>query len=322
MTKSSTTVILANLGTPSQPTAKGVRDFLNRFLSDQRVVSLSPWVWQPILKGIVLPLRSPRVAKLYQQIWLEGGSPLQVYSENLCHKISSLIGDKAAVRLAMSYSEPFIEDVIDTALKQGCERLIVLPMYPQYSVSTTAPVFDACTRAMKGRFALPSLQFVRQYYDWPGYCELLAQRIRQKGHSYDETHQLVFSFHGIPVRYANLGDPYPQQCEATAKRIAELLELPQSAWKLSFQSRFGKEPWLQPYTDEMLKELAQQGVKAIDIISPAFSVDCLETLEEISSELKDVFLDNGGEHFQYIEALNDGDDHAQILSEMILEQLN
>lgn len=321
MKNPSPTVILANLGTPKQPTSAGVKAFLNSFLSDRRVVSLSPWLWQPLLKGIILPLRSPRVAKLYQQIWLEDGSPLQVYSERLTGKIQSILGEQCQVKLAMSYSAPTIETVVEQVLDEGCEQLIVLPMYPQYSVSTTAAVFDACARAFKTRFALPELRFIRQFYDKEGYCELLAERIRSRGIEYDHQHQLIFSFHGIPVRYAESGDPYPDQCEDTARRVARILGLDESSWKMSYQSRFGREPWVEPYTDELITELAKQGVESIDILSPAFSVDCLETLEEISSELKEVFIQGGGQQFHYIPALNDGDDHAQLLSKIILAEL-
>lgn len=322
MSSERVTIILANLGTPEQPTTQGVRKFLNRFLSDRRVVSLPPLLWQPLLKGIILPLRSPKVAKLYQKIWLEGGSPLQVYSERLVEKVAQRIGERATVKLAMSYSAPDLETVINESIEQGCDRLILLPLYPQYSVSTSAPVFDACARSLKQSFALPNIEFIRQYYDWPGYCECLAEKIRAKGHQYDAHHQLVFSFHGIPIRYANLGDPYPQQCTATAQRVAQLLELNDDSWKMSYQSRFGKEPWMQPYTDEMLTQLAQDKVAQVDVISPAFAVDCLETLEEIQRELKDVFINHGGQHFEYIEALNDSDAHAELLSEIILAKLN
>lgn len=315
------TAVLVNLGTPDKPEAASVRAFLNRFLSDKRVVSIPDILWQPLLKGIILPLRSPKVAKLYQKIWLEGGSPLQVYSEHLIAKVSQLVQDKAQVKLAMSYSQPLIDDVVQEAIDNGCEKLIVLPLYPQYSVSTSASVFDGCARVFKKNFSIPSFEFIRQYYDFPGYCQILAERIKTRGVTYSSEHPLVFSFHGIPVRYEEKGDPYPRQCEATAHNVAQLLELDSSSYKLSYQSRFGKEPWLQPYTDELLTSLAQEGVKSVDILSPAFAVDCLETLEEISRELKDVFIENGGEQFYYHPALNDGDDHAQLLAQLILEQL-
>ncbi|MFM2477014.1 ferrochelatase [Celerinatantimonas sp. MCCC 1A17872] len=314
-------VILVNLGTPEKPDASSVRTFLNRFLSDKRVVSIPDVFWQPLLKGIILPLRSPKVAKLYQKIWLEDGSPLQVYSERLAVKVAQLVGNKAQVKLAMSYSQPLLDDVLQQSIDEGCEKLIVLPLYPQYSVSTSASVFDGCARVFNNNFAIPSFEFIRQYYDFPGYCQTLAKRIESRGITYSREHPLVFSFHGIPLRYAQKGDPYPSQCEATAQSVAKILGLDSSAYKLSYQSRFGKEPWLQPYTDEMLTSLAKDGVKAVDILSPAFAVDCLETLEEISHELKDIFIENGGEQFYYHKALNDGDDHAELLAQLVLAQL-
>ncbi|MFM2479755.1 ferrochelatase [Celerinatantimonas sp. YJH-8] len=321
MDKSSVVAILVNLGTPEQPTSSAVRAFLNRFLSDPRVVPISPWLWQPLLKGVILPLRSPKVARLYQQIWMDGGSPLQVYSEKLAEKVSSCIQGRCRVRLAMNYSHPSLETVIHEEIEQGVETLIVLPLYPQYSVSTSASVFDACARALQSEYTLPNVQFIRQYYDWPGYCELLAEQIQKRHIQYSASYPLIFSYHGIPERYVQAGDPYARQCEQTTRRIVDLLALPDDAWKMSYQSRFGREPWVQPYTDELLTSLAADGVKAVDIISPAFSVDCLETLEEISCQLKLLFFRQGGVEFNYIPALNAQDQHAQILSEIILEHI-
>lgn len=321
MSGQSITAILVNLGTPEEPTAQAVKDFLRRFLSDRRVVSVNPLLWKPLLHGIILPLRSPKVAKLYQQIWTEKGSPLKAYCDELTEKVTDCVADRCRVRLAMSYSDPMLETVIQEELERGCEKLIILPLYPQYSVSTTAPVFDASARALAHQYALPQLNFIRQYYDHPGYCELLAETISRQGRSYGATHPLVFSYHGIPVRYAEAGDPYPQQCEQTSARVAQLLGLAEDAWVMSYQSRFGREPWLQPYTDETLTRLARSGATGVDIISPAFSVDCLETLEEISGQSKELFLAEGGQNFNYIPALNADDGHAQFLAQIILEHL-
>ncbi|WP_026972539.1 ferrochelatase [Aliagarivorans marinus] len=310
-------VILCNLGTPESATPKGVAKFLRRFLSDKRVVDLPRALWLPLLNGVILPLRSRRVAKLYQQIWLDQGSPLAVISENLRAKLAKELDGRAEVLLAMNYSDPDIAQVLEQVVQQGFDKVLVLPMYPQYSVTTTAPVFDAYHRASQKLYRLPEVRMVSHYYQSPRYIQALANSIRQQWQTEKPGEVLLFSFHGIPERYSKLGDPYAKHCEATAEAVALELGLSQKQWRLCFQSRFGKEPWLQPYTDELLAGLVEKGVKSVDIISPAFATDCLETIEELGSELREEFMEAGGEHYNYIPALNDGADQLALYREII-----
>lgn len=312
-------VVLVNLGTPSEPTSKGVRIFLRRFLSDRRVVDLPRFLWLPILHCIILPLRSRKVARLYQGIWQEGGSPLLTLSQALTRKVAARLAGKYEVRLAMTYSQPELSNIVESLISHGCQRLILLPLYPQYSVSTTAPVFDAYCQAVAKLYRLPELRFISHYYNNPGYIQALIHSVREHWQCHGQNEVLVFSFHGIPERYARNGDPYPQQCLETAQKVASGLGLRESQWRISYQSRFGKEPWLTPYTDELLTDLAKEGVNSINVISPAFATDCLETLEEIQVELRECFIKAGGSDFSYIPALNDSDEHAKLLSEVILQ---
>ncbi|MGY5453340.1 ferrochelatase [Agarivorans sp. MS3-6] len=310
-------VVLVNLGTPDQATPKAVAKFLGRFLSDKRVVNLPRVLWLPLLYCLILPLRSRRVAKLYQQIWLKNGSPLKVISEQIRHKVANKLSGKYEVYLAMTYSSPDIKEVIDQLLAAGHQKVLLLPLYPQYSVSTTAPVFDAYHRALKNTYNLPELRTIKEYYAEPAYIDALANSIKQHWDLTARGEVLLFSFHGIPERYARNGDPYPQQCEDTAAKVAAVLGLKQNQWRLCYQSRFGKDPWIQPYTDQLLRQLAEQGVKAVDIISPAFSADCLETIEEVSCELRDEFINAGGEQYHYISALNDSADQIELMCQLI-----
>ncbi|WP_432467691.1 ferrochelatase [Agarivorans sp. Z349TD_8] len=310
-------VILVNLGTPEQPTARAVRKFLARFLADKRVVNLPKLLWLPLLYGVILPLRSRRVAKLYQQIWLKNGSPLQVISEQIQQKVAAKLNAEYEVYLAMSYSEPYIEQVVHDVVASGHQKVLLLPMYPQYSVSTTASVNDAYHRALANSYNLPELRTVKDYYAEPAYIQALANSILQHWEVSERAEVLLFSFHGIPERYARNGDPYPKQCEDTAAKVAAALGLKQHQWRLCYQSRFGKDPWIQPYTDQLLRQLAAQGVTSVDVISPAFAADCLETIEEVSCELRDEFLDAGGKQYQYIPALNDSPEHVAMFCELI-----
>ncbi|WP_427983401.1 ferrochelatase [Agarivorans sp.] len=310
-------VVLVNLGTPEQATPSAVASFLGRFLSDKRVVNLPRILWLPLLYGLILPLRSRRVAKLYQQIWLKGGSPLKMFSEQIRIKLAKKLAGKYEVYLAMTYSEPDIPKVVQQVLAAGHQRVLLLPMYPQYSVSTTAPVFDSYTKSLKNTYNIPELRLVKEYYDEPAYIAALAHSIKQHWELTARGEVLLFSFHGIPERYARNGDPYPQQCEDTAAKVAALLGLKQSQWRLCYQSRFGKDPWVKPYTDQLLTQLAEQGVKSVDVISPAFSVDCLETIEEVSCELRDVFIEAGGEQYHYISALNDSPEQVDLYCQII-----
>ncbi|WP_114191588.1 ferrochelatase [Edaphovirga cremea] len=311
-------VLMVNLGTPDAPTPQAVKRYLAEFLSDRRVVDTSRLLWWPILNGIILPIRSPRVAKLYQSVWMEEGSPLMVYSRRQ-HKALAARLPNAPVELAMSYGSPSLEQGIDKLLAQRVTKLVVLPLYPQYSCSTSAAVFDAVARILQRYRRLPSLSFIRDYAEHPAYIAALKQSVERSFALHGVPDKLVLSFHGIPKRYANLGDDYPQRCEDTARALFAALQLPADKVMMTFQSRFGREPWLTPYTDETLKGLPAQGVKHIQLICPGFASDCLETLEEIKEQNREFFMHAGGEKFEYIPALNDDPAHIDLLQQLVTQ---
>lgn len=315
-------IILVNLGTPSAATAEGVRDFLRPFLSDRRVVDLPRWLWWPLLHGVILPLRSRRVARAYAQIWRDGGSPLLVTSRQQQQALQAALqaqGRDEPVALAMSYGEPSLAQAWQQLRSQGVTDVLLLPLYPQYSSTTTASVFDGWARLMAAQPRVPALRLLSDYHDHPAYIDALAQSIRQHWQQHPQPDHLLFSFHGIPQRYAERGDPYALQCRQTAQRVADQLGLASEQWSLAFQSRFGREPWLQPYTDETLAQLARSGVKRLDILCPGFAADCLETLEEIAEEGQQIFLAAGGEEYRYIPALNDSAAHIQLLLALVTQ---
>ncbi|HIF9412270.1 TPA: ferrochelatase [Photobacterium damselae] len=308
-------VLLANLGTPSEPTTAGVKRFLAEFLHDHRVVDTNRFIWCPILHGIILPTRSPKVAKLYQSIWMDGGSPLMVYSQSQREKLEQQLA--VPVELGMTYGEPSLLSGLDKLKQRGCERILVLPLYPQYSTTTTAAVFDRIAKDLKQRSDLPELRFVNQYFDHPEYIAALAHSAKTFWQQHGEPDYLLCSYHGIPQRYADNGDPYPEQCHGTTAALAQALDMPREKMSMSFQSIFGREEWVKPYTEGTIRALAQKGVKRLDVMCPAFSVDCLETLEEIAGECKEVFLEAGGEAFNLIPCLNDSEDHIHLMTTLV-----
>ncbi len=308
-------VLLVNLGTPDEPTAPAVKRFLSQFLHDQRVVDMTRWFWCPILHGIILPTRSPKVAKLYESVWMDDGSPLMVYSKRQAKKLAEHLD--IPVELGMTYGNPSLQSGVEALLSQGVEEVIVLPLYPQYSGTTTAAVFDGISKAFKNLPVIPELSLIRDYHDHPMYIDALAQSVRKHWAEHGRGEYLLCSYHGIPKRYADNGDIYPQHCETTTRLLGEALGLKQDQIGLTYQSRFGREEWLQPYTDKTLETLPGKGVKKIDIMTPAFSADCLETLEEIAEENKDIFLDAGGEAFHYIPCLNDDESHIAMMVELV-----
>ncbi len=309
-------VLLVNLGTPEAPTTAAVKRFLAEFLSDIRVVDTNRLIWWPILQGVILPFRSPRVAKLYKSVWMDEGSPLMVYSLRQQKALAARFPD-TPVELAMSYGKPSLEDGIGRLLEQGVTKLVVLPMYPQYSCSTSASVFDGVARVLKEQRRLPSVSFIRDYAEHPAYISALKASILESFAKHGEPDRLVLSFHGIPKRFVALGDDYQQRCQATTQALTTALQLAPGKIMLTFQSRFGREPWLTPYTDATMESLPGQGVKHIQIVCPGFSADCLETIEEINGENRELFLHAGGEKFEYIEALNDRDDHIDMLQQLV-----
>lgn len=311
-------VLLVNLGSPRAPTRAAVAAFLAEFLSDRRVVELPPLLWQPILRGIVIPLRASRVAHAYDSIW-EGDSPLRTITERQRLALQSLLdgrlGEQApVVSLAMTYQGPSIATVLQQLTEAGVQRICVLPLYPQYSATTTAAVFDQVARWIQGSRALPHVALLRDYHDDPGYIDALAASVREYRAAHGASQHLLMSFHGIPEVNVRKGDPYQQQSIRTANGLAEALGLAKEEWTLAFQSRFGRQKWLEPYTDETLRRLAREGVGEIDVICPAFSADCLETLEEIAVANKELFLESGGTGYRYIPCLNDRADHVAVLA--------
>ncbi|WP_229793471.1 ferrochelatase [Oceanisphaera arctica] len=319
-----TGVLLVNLGTPTAPTAKAVKTFLGQFLHDHRVVDLPRMLWCPVLHGVILPFRSPKVAKLYQSIWWEEGSPLMVVSRRQQAGLSAALqeaGINMPVALGMSYGEPSIGTAWQELKDAGVDRVIILPMYPQYSVSTTASVFDSWARLMKQERCLPAFRFIRDYHDHRGYIQALAESVRDHWEAEGRTDLLLLSYHGIPKRFEDQGDPYGHQCHRTSELVAAELGLERHEWRTTFQSRFGREPWLQPYTDETMKALPGEGTKSVSVICPAFSADCLETLEEIAEQNKEIFMEAGGEAYHYIPALNDNPAHIRMMMDLVCREL-
>ncbi|NNF40931.1 MAG: ferrochelatase [Woeseiaceae bacterium] len=321
----STGVLLVNLGTPEEPTAASVRRFLKQFLSDPRVIEYPRWLWWLILNGVILRIRPSRSARAYQKIWTEQGSPLMNYSTALAEGVAGQLEARSAgatrLELAMSYGEPSISRAIDTLLAAGARRLLVLPMYPQYSGTTTASVFDAVTRKLNGLRWIPELRFINQYHDEPAYIAALASSIRNFWQQHGRGTKLMFSFHGVPKQTLLNGDPYHCQCQKTARLVADALELGDDEWLLTFQSRVGREEWLSPYTDETVALLGKQGVGRLDVICPGFSTDCLETLEEIAMQNAELFSESGGKELHYIPALNASHEHVALLTELIERHL-
>lgn len=315
MTSNKIGVLLANLGTPDEPTAPAVKRYLKQFLSDPRVIDLPKFKWQLILNGIILPKRSPKVAKLYREIWTEQGSPLLAISRQQQQALQDYFNQQnqnVLVELGMSYGNPSIESATDRLIKAGVNKIIVLPLYPQYSSTTTASVLDAFARGLTQQRKIVPFEFIHSYHDDPLYIQALANTIQLA-----EDEKLLFSFHGIPKRYQTEGDFYPEHCQHTAQLVADKLSLADEQWLLTYQSRFGDEEWLQPYTDETLEKLPSQGVNKIAVICAGFSADCLETLEEIAEENKENFLNAGGQSYRYIPALNANVDHIAVLAKLI-----
>ncbi len=318
-------VLVVNLGTPDSPSYFAVQRYLREFLGDRRVIDTARLIWLPLLYGVVLPFRPLRTARNYRRIWMSEGSPLAVYSKRLAEKIGSLLraefDDAVQVELAMTYGNPAIERAIQSFAEQGVNKLLVLPLYPQYCSSTTGSVVDGTNRALKRWRSLPEIRFINDYHDDPGYIEALAGQIQRHWNTLGERSHLLFSYHGIPASYVSKGDPYQRQTEETSRLVVSRLGLNENEWSHCYQSRFGRVTWLQPYTLDKLKELADRGVRKVTVASPSFAVDCLETLEEVAIEYRDRFLEWGGERLTLVPGLNDGDEHAAALAAIIKKRL-
>ena len=305
-----TAILLCNLGTPDAPTPQALRRYLAEFLGDARVVEIPRLIWLAILHGIILRVRPAKSAAKYATIWTTQGSPLKIWTERQAQALQASFaqrGEAIEVRYAMRYGQPSVDTVLDELKATGVTRVLVLPAYPQYSGTTTASVMDAVYRWGLRTRRLPEFRFVNHYHDHPGYIEALAESVRASWAQNGRGQKLVMSFHGVPERTLYLGDPYHCECYKTARLLAQALGLTQQEYMVTFQSRFGKAKWLEPYTEPSLEAMAREGVKHVDVICPGFTSDCLETLEEIAQEAQEAFLHAGGERFHYIPCLN-GDD--------------
>ncbi|MFK7957022.1 MAG: ferrochelatase [Lysobacterales bacterium] len=317
-------VLLLNLGTPDEPTAAAVRRYLAQFLSDRRVVDAPRWIWRIILHGVILRVRPGPVARKYASVWHSEGSPLLVHSQRLTQRIADLLcppdtsgASGPVVELAMTYGNPSIDDALAKMREKNVRQLLVVPMFPQYSSSTTAAAFDGIAAALADQRWIPELRFINTYHNQPEYIAALADSVRRHQAEHGIPEKLLMSFHGIPQRYFMTGDPYHCLCQATARLLAQALDLKPDQWELAFQSRFGRETWLQPYLDQRLGELATEGTTDVQVICPGFAADCLETLEEIAMENRELFEESGGKKFSYISALNDDASHAEALQALI-----
>jgi len=318
-------VLLTNLGTPDAPEKKEVRAYLKEFLWDPRVVEEPRWKWWLILNGIILNIRPARAAEAYKKVWTKEGSPLlsigKKQRKKLQRVLSEKLGDGTHVELAMRYGNPSIKSGLEALREKGCRKIIVLPLYPQYSATTTGSTFDAVAETLKRWRRIPELHIIDAYHNHPAYISALAASVKSFWKEHGQPDRLMMSFHGIPERYFKNGDPYPNQCRETTLLLREQLELDEEQAQIAFQSRFGREPWIQPYADETLIEWAKSDTGSVDVICPGFSADCLETIEEIGMENRDYFLEAGGKQYRYIPALNDNDDHIDALAQIILEKV-
>lgn len=319
--KSTIAVVLVNLGTPDAPNAPEVRRYLKQFLSDPRVVEIPRFLWQIILRGFILPFRPKQSAKKYAAVWMEQGSPLRVYTEKQVTLLKQQFADKdiqVIVKYAMRYGTPAVADVLSDLEKEGVDRILVFPAYPQYSCTTTASVYDAVFQHYETTRNIPELRFIKHYHDHPRYIDALKKQIEAYWAVNGQPDKLLMSFHGVPLRTQLLGDPYQKECLKTAQLLVEALGLEKSQYQVTFQSRFGKAKWLQPYTANTLAKLGKEGVKRVDVVCPGFISDCLETLEEINMEGKQTFLSSGGKEFHLIPCLNDSPAWGKASAEIAL----
>jgi len=318
-------VLLTNLGTPDAPTKAALKPYLKQFLSDPRVVEIPRLVWWFILNGIILRVRPARSAEAYTEVWTERGSPLLFHLEDQVAGVRAALapewGDQLLVRGAMRYGNPSIPSVLGEMLDAGVRRLVVMPLYPQYSAATTASTFDELSNDLQRRRWLPDLRFLSCYHDDPGYIEAIARSVETHWQQHGRAERLVLSYHGMPVRYLLNGDPYHCQCHKTSRLVARRLGLADDAYITTVQARFGREEWLKPYTDDTLKALPDQGIRSVQVVCPGFSADCLETIEEIGMENRDYFMEAGGERYEYIPCLNASPDHIDVIADLLRREL-
>lgn len=317
-------VLLVNLGTPEAPTAAALRPYLKQFLSDPRVVEIPRWIWWLILNGIVLNTRPRQSAEKYATVWTPAGSPLKVYTAEQATLLAATLdrrGCPVRVEWAMRYGEPSVARGMDALRAAGCDRLLVLPMYPQYAASTTASTYDAVFDVLRQTRNTPALRLIKHFHDYPPYIAALAASVREHWAVHGEPDRLIMSFHGLPRFSLDRGDPYHCECQKTGRLLAEALGLAKDRYRVTFQSRFGRAEWLKPYTMETMAELGRDKVRRVDTICPGFTADCLETLEEIALENKSAFLEAGGSEFHYIPCLNGRADFIDALASLVVDNL-
>jgi len=315
MNPNKTGVLLCNIGTPDAPTPHAVRRYLKAFLSDPRVVEIPRLIWWPILHGIILRTRPKKSAALYQKIWTDQGSPLLCYSRQLAVSLEKKL--QIPIALGMHYGQPSIKQALEELQTKEVTKIIVFPLYPQYSATTTAATFDMVTEVLKKWRKIPEIHMLHDYADNPLYINAITQSIQAERLKQENTSHLLFSFHGIPEYCIKAGDPYYERCQLTVELVAKKLNLQQKDYSISFQSRLGRAKWLQPYTDQILKNMPKQGITHLQVVAPGFAVDCLETLEEIAIRGKHQFMENGGKSFRYIPALNESTPHLDALASII-----
>ena len=314
-------VLITNLGTPNSPTKRDLKKYLNQFLMDKRVIDLPRFFWIPILKLIILNIRPKKSAKLYKKIWTEDGSPLMVFSKSIVDKLKVDSEKNITILLGMRYGTPSIENALKTFKEKNISKILVLPLYPLAGSPTTSSTFDVVNEHLKNSHWMPNLRFVSGYHDHDKYINALMENIEKSFKKNGIPDLLLFSFHGMPQRYLEKGDPYYCFCHKTARLVSEGLDLDDNLYEVAFQSRFGSEKWLEPHIDRLLIEKAKNGIEHIQIISPGFSVDCLETLEEINIQYRELFIENGGKQFEYIPCLNDTEIHIDLIKTMIDENI-
>lgn len=326
LSKPKVTIIVANLGTPDEPTVPAVREFLKQFLSDQRVIEIPKLLWQIILRCFVLPFRPKHVSEAYAEVWSNDSPMREILFEQVAQIKQQLIQHNTEFDLnivpAMTYCNPGIQAVLNDISQNPQDHVILFPLFPQYSATSSAPLYDALAKWTLKQRNLPGISIIRDYYQHPLFINALANSVKAFQQQHGQADKLLMSFHGIPQPYADKGDPYADRCRITAQKVADRLGLAESEWGISFQSRFGKQEWVKPYTDQVLTDWAQQGVKSVQVLSPAFSADCLETLEELAMQNADLFKAQGGQRYQYIPALNTNADHIEMLSQFIQTQLD
>ena len=313
-------ILICNLGTPDSFKTKDVRRFLKEFLSDGRVIEIPKIIWWFILNGIILIFRPSKSAKLYKSVWTEEGSPLMVYSEKLVNKLRKDFPENSEIELAMRYGNPSIQEGLLSLKNKNCRNLIILPMFPQYSGTTTGSIFDEVSRVLSKWRWVPNLNFINSYHDNEDYISALSESLKDQIKQVSPQ-KIIFSYHGIPKRNFTQGDPYHCLCKKTTRLVAEKLDLEETSYMTTFQSRFGRAEWLKPYTSETMESLPQENIKNILVVAPGFSVDCLETIEEIDEENKEIFIEAGGEIFNYAPCLNDSQLHISFIKSFLIKQI-